>query len=156
MAKKVVRPSEKPTFDYGRVGSEWREAFQENMSAVSEATFTIQRQPHLREPIEPDDDADEEAIDRYNAALDKYDAAMQAFYEKRDAAMTLIKESPTTQKQLMAQVLVDVPRAWLLDDAPADIDWSNPDNLKFVSYDGYGKLLSIWIQGGGARAKAKN
>ncbi len=142
MAKKTPVATEQPTFDYGRVGTDWRDAFSKAMTDVTEAQFVINRPLPRSIADEDDTNYDEDKV--------------QAFYDKRDAALAVIKDSPTVQKNLMAQVLVDVPRGWLLDDAPEDIDWSKPDNLKYVSYDGYSKLLSVWIQGGGARAKAKN
>jgi len=156
MAKLVIKKGDQPTFDYNRVGTSWREEFTKSLNDVAEAGMVAQRPLTARPPTEIDSDADDETVDKYNAALEKYDKAVDAYYEKRDAAMALIREAPELQKRLMAQVLVDVPRAWLLDEAPDIIDWSNPDNLKYISYDGYDKLLTVWIQGGGARAKAKN
>jgi ABC-type Na+ transport system ATPase subunit NatA len=133
---------EQPTFDYGHAGMQWRDQFNENLTSVAEAQEVLNRK--LPKSIS---DEDSETYD---------EAKVQAFYDRRDAALATIKAAPAKQKELIAQVLVDVPRSWLLDDAPADIDWSDPDNLKYVSYDGYNKLLIIWIQGGGARRNAKN
>jgi hypothetical protein len=133
---------EQPTFDYGHAGSEWRDRFNETLTSVAEAQEVLNRR--LPKSIS---DEDSETYD---------EAKVQAFYDRRDAAFATIKAAPTVQKELMAQVLVDVPRSWLLDSAPEEIDWSDPDSLKYVSYDGYNKLLTIWIQGGGARRNAKN
>lgn len=45
--------------------------------------------------------------------------------EAREKFNELIDE----RQRLMAQVVTHVPRAWLVADAPDEIDWSNPDNL---------------------------
>ena len=43
---------------------------------------------------------------------------------------------------LIAQVLVSVPREWLIEGAPEDIDWKNPDNLyDFVLESRYNDLF---------------
>ena len=133
---------EQPTFDYSGAGMGWRDQFNESLTAVAEAQEILNRRLPKSISDEDSDSYDEEKV--------------QAFYYRRDAAFAAIKAAPTQQKELMAQVLVDVPRSWLLEDAPKEIDWSDPDSLKYVSYDGYNKLLNIWIQGGGARRNAKN
>lgn len=133
---------EQPTFDYSHAGPNWRDQFNESLTAITEAQEVLSRK--LPKSIS---DEDSETYD---------EAKVQAYYDRRDAALATIKAAPAQQKELIAQVLVDVPRAWLLDDAPEDIDWSDSDSLKYVSYDGYNKLLIVWIQGGGARRNAKN
>jgi hypothetical protein len=142
MVKMKKPEGEQPTFDYGHAGMEWRDRFNANLTAVAEAQEILNRR--LPKSIS---DEDSESYDENK---------VQAFYERRDVAFATIKAAPDQQKELIAQVLVDVPRSWLLENAPDEIDWSDPDSLKYVSYDGYNKLLTIWIQGGGARRNAKN
>ena len=47
---------------------------------------------------------------------------------KLDAHQKL-EELIVRRNELAAMVVVDVPREWLVKDAPAEIDWGNPDNL---------------------------
>jgi len=41
------------------------------------------------------------------------------------------------------QVLVSVPPSWLVDDAPADLDWSQPDSLGWLRQDRYRELQEL-------------
>jgi hypothetical protein len=44
---------------------------------------------------------------------------------------------------MISRILKTVPKAWLTTDAPAEIDWSNPDNLDYIQVDRYAQLLQL-------------
>lgn len=41
----------------------------------------------------------------------------------------------------LARVLVSVPRAWLVKDAPADLDWSDAESLNWIQGKKVGALM---------------
>ena len=46
---------------------------------------------------------------------------------------------------LMAQVITKVPAEWLVDDAPPDIDWKNPENLYDYVLEKHARDLYIGV-----------
>lgn len=125
--------AEKPTFDFTRVSKEWNHQFALSLTAVTKAEITLKRpQPKT----------------------DDYDVLTE-FYDKQEEALTVIERLAGEQAGMVAQVLVDVPRDWLLETAPDAIDWGDPASLNFVQADRYGEMLEM-IRNGEARSKAKN
>ena len=54
----------------------------------------------------------------------------------------------------MAQVLVDVPREWLIKDAPEELDWCKVESYDYIQEPRYGEILGL-LQTGEARTLAK-
>jgi len=125
--------AEKPSFDFTRVSKEWNHQFALSLTAVAKAEITLKR-PQPR--------------------TDDYDVLTE-FYDKQEEALTVIERLAAEQAGMVAQVLVDVPRGWLLANAPDEIDWSAADSLNYVQADRYGELLEM-IRNGEARSKSKN
>lgn len=71
--------------------------------------------------------------------LDKQIAAagpdddIDALLDKQDALMAQVE-------RILTRAIVSVPRDWLVDDAPDDIDWQ-ADGLKWVRADKFGSLF---------------
>ncbi len=133
--KAKSEPEEKATFDFRRVSRQWTESWYETSEKVSRAVNIMQR------PI-PDDLDDDEIQMRWDA---------------KDAALLTIKQAAAEQRALISQVLVDVPRSWLLVDIslPEMIDWRQVESLDFMHDEGFNKLLNM-VNSGEARNTAKN
>lgn len=135
MSAKTARP----VFDFSRVGKKWQDEFQASAETATRAGFTIQRPIRTRKADETDE---------------AYSDYVQAFYDAKDAAVGQVSTMQRTQTKLMAQVLVSVPREWLLPDAPEDLSWSDETALEYVQADYYEELLAM-IMNGEARRSAK-
>ena len=81
--------------------------------------------------------------------------AIDAHYKAVDEALDFLNELSDMQAKLVAQVLVDVPREWLIAGCPDDIDWSDFNSLDYVQEPRYADLLDL-IRTGEARSLAKN
>lgn len=44
---------------------------------------------------------------------------------------------------ILAPLIRAVPRSWLVDDAPADLDWKNPDSLDWLLRDRFQDLMTL-------------
>lgn len=98
----------KPTFNFDRVPYKWARQFGQVFAQLNLSATLMDA------PVRGDATEDDKARIR-QAKLE----AMEGFDElvsKRD--------------ELICRVLVDVPRDWLIDDAPEAIDWSDPANLQ--------------------------
>jgi len=91
-------------------------------------------------------------IDEDDQAYDDY---VQAFYDTRRDSAKMIREQGDIQSNLISVVLVDVPREWLLADAPEKIDWSKPESLDYIQVNHYLDILEQ-VRNGEARKLAKN
>lgn len=61
------------------------------------------------------------------------------------------------QERLLADVLVSVPREWLVPDAPQNLDWSNPESLNWLQEIYYSDLLTaLTNERSGVRENSKN
>jgi hypothetical protein len=129
-----------PKFDFSRVGKKWQEEFSQSAETATRASFTIQRP--LRKQRRDEED-------------DEYSDYVQKFYDDKEAAVDQVKAMGDVQTKLMVQVLADVPREWLLGNAPDVIDWSDVASLDYIQSDYYEELLDV-IRSGGARKNAKN
>lgn len=125
---------EKPTFDFGRVSRQWNRQFGRTLLRATELTIEMQRPA-----------PEKAAADEMNAHLDRMKAAMGQ-----------LESVATEQSELIAQVLVDVPREWLLKDAPEEIDWSVADNQDWLRADCYQKLLAMVQSGEAMQDASKN
>lgn len=128
-----------PVFDFSRVGKKWQDEFQASAEKASHAGFTMQRPLRKQKPDEDDD---------------TYGDYVQSFYDAKEAAVDQISIMQNTQTKLIAQVLVSVPREWLLVNAPEDLDWSKEASLDYIQSDRYEELLNL-VQSGEARKLAK-
>lgn len=77
-------------------------------------------------------------------------AAVDAHYKAVDEALDFLNELSDKQAELVAQVLVDVPREWLIAGSPELIDWSDFRSLDFVQEPRYADILEF-IRSGEAR-----
>jgi len=126
-------------FDYSRVGRQWQDQFAATADKVSRIIVMAER-PLRRQKAEETDEA--------------YDEYVQGFYDLKEHMGEDIRAQGKVQADLMAQVLVSVPREWLLPDAPEVIDWCNPDNLDLIQVSYYADMLEQ-VRSGEAMKKAK-
>lgn len=125
---------EKPTFDFGRVSRQWNRQFARTIQDATGITIDLQRPPP--EKATP--------------------AEMNAHLDRVNAAMNRLEDIANQQSELIAQVLVGVPRGWLLKDAPEEIDWSEADNLDWLRADCYQKLVAMVQSGEAMQEASKN
>lgn len=128
------------TFDYSKVGRKWQQQFIDSAEIVSRLMAQSERPLRRQKPGE-DDQA--------------YDDFVQEFYDRKEQFLGKIKEQSQFQASLICHVLSDVPREWLLPDAPEVIDWSDEASLEYIQAKYYAQILSD-VQSGEAMKKAKN
>lgn len=122
----------KPTFDFTKVGRQWSQQMNETIVMATKTQIALNRP----------------------APTGADNAALQAYYDALDHAADYLRCAGDEQAKLVTQVLVDVPREWLLVDAPADLDWSVLASLDWVQEHYYVEILGM-IQSGEARKNAK-
>lgn len=123
----------KPVFDFSGVSRQWSQSFMVTMQSAARAQLALER------PLRP--------------GLD--DDAIQAYFDAKDAALDKIGELSDQQLELVIQVLKTVPREWLIEGAPEDLDWSNKTSYDWIQDDRYTEILQL-VQSGEARKLAKN
>jgi hypothetical protein len=69
------------------------------------------------------------AVLQGDAKDDLSDDEQEMLTAGRLEAATQVNALMDRRNELAAMVLVDVPREWLVTDAPDAIDWSDPENL---------------------------
>jgi hypothetical protein len=118
---KVRRIDPQPTFDFTKVGRgfmrEWG-ASVERATRYTKVLMDLRPAGHSR------------------ADLEEFEALSDEYKEKFDA-------EADAQSDLICRILKSVPKTWLTDDAPADIDWSNPESLDYIQVDRYAQLLQL-------------
>lgn len=128
------------TFDFSKVGRKWQDQFAESADIVTRIIVNAERP--VRRKRDDEDDQD-------------YDDYVQAFYDNKELIGAQIREQAVFQAKLIVDVLIDVPREWLLPDAPEKIDWSNVDSLDYIQASYYGEIIEQ-VRSGSAMKKAKN
>lgn len=123
-----------PRFDFSRVSRRWNKQFSASIGKVTKAQIAMTR------PLPAGAD----------------DAAIQAHYDRMEAAVDTIETVADEQARLVCEVLVDVPREWLIEGAPKALDWSEPESLDWVRSDKYQEILFMIQTGEAARQAAKN
>lgn len=99
-----VMPDEpQPTFNFRKVKRSWVRQFQR---VDVKLMRVVNRMQSLY-----DSDATDAEIDEVMAQADAVEAEQDA---------------------MLCEVLVDVPRSWLVDGAPKKIDWGNPDSMEWL------------------------
>lgn len=58
-----------------------------------------------------------------------------------------LNQQAAEQRYIMSRVLVSVPRAWLDDEAPEELDWSQPESLEYVQEQRYAELIQAFTEG---------
>jgi hypothetical protein len=117
-----TQAQELPVFDFGRVSAVWGQEF-------SKVTREV-RIGMLLSETRPSDNASIETRMSHNQALVEY--------------LESVEDLDNRTNCLMAQVLVSVPRSWLIQGAPETIDWNDPKNiLAWVRNDKYMPLVQM-------------
>lgn len=109
---------EKPTFDFGDVSYKWARKMTSISSKLMLTGFTIG------------------AAAKETASEEDRSRLLQAQVQAMENVDALIDE----RDDLIAQVLVDVPRAWLISTAPAKIDWKDRASLEWIRADRFNDL----------------
>lgn len=124
----------RPVFDFSRVSRKWNKQFSASIATVTKAQIAMQR------PL-PAGATDEQ---------------IQAHYDRMDAAVDSLQTVADEQARLVCEVLLDVPREWLIEGAPAGLNWDDPESLDWVRSDKYQEILVMIQTGEAARQAAKN
>lgn len=128
-------PDEKPRFKLEFVSRRWAKEWLQVNSQIQRSTMLLQS--GMKEDATPAE------VQQVNVAR------MEAF----DAMDGLIAR----QEQMLADVLLDVPREWLVPDAPAKLDWSNRESLNWLVDDHYNDVLVALADArSGQRDNSKN
>lgn len=109
-----------PEFDLSQVNRNWRKRWVETTIRVTELQAALAT-------LEQPDGEDAQAA--------------QAWALKQVQAMREIQALAETQGELLAQVLVSIPREWLSADAPEELDWHDPESLGYVLEARYVELV---------------
>lgn len=117
----------KPTFDFTKVSRQWSKAMSASIQKATRAQLTLMRPA-------PTGNSD----------------AIQAHYNAQSEALDIVENISDEQAALVAQVLTNVPREWLIEGAPEALDWSNIDSFDWIQEPCYGEILNM-IQSGEAR-----
>jgi len=124
----------KPVFDFSQVSRRWNKAFASSISKATKAQIAMQRP--MPEGVTG--------------------AQVQAHYDAQLAAVEMLDTLGDEQAALVAQVLVNVPEAWLIKGAPKEMDWSDPESLDWIRADKYQALLQMIQTGEAYSNDAKN
>lgn len=114
----------KPTFDFTKVSRQWSKAMSASIQKATRAQLTLQRPA-------PTGDA----------------AAIQAHVDNQLAAIDVIENISDEQAELVAQVLKDVPREWLIEGAPDALDFSRIASFDWIQEARYGEILELLTTG---------
>jgi len=106
----IVDDRERPTFDFSRVGYGWDRRYRHEVGQIMASLAILRSQP--RRDLTPEQQAD--------------------FQLKQSTAYLEMDEAVERRDVLVTQVLQDVPRSWLVPDAPEEIDWSLSESLDHV------------------------
>jgi len=98
---------EQPTFDFSNISYGWSKRWASIVMKIDVDSALIDN------PARPD--ADPELVAQLRV--------------KRLEALNGWDDLVTQRDALLCEVLVSVPRGWLVLDAPDEIDWHNPDSL---------------------------
>lgn len=104
------------TFDMSKVGTRWKLQFRR--------ASTLQQR----------------AAKRYDETIEDLDATDEAVDEAWDA----FEAQYGHVTDMMMQLVVDVPRDWLVADAPSDIDWQAGGSFGYVRADREAEFLSAF------------
>lgn len=72
---------------------------------------------------------------RAQRKLDAMLADLDVADEDIDAQWAVVHDLLAQRDKLVVQVVRDVPRSWLVTDAPKEIDWSKPESLNYLRAD---------------------
>lgn len=131
MSEEKQKNEPQPTFDFSRVSRKWNQAFVASISKATRAQTAMLRPL----PGDADEDATQRHYDRVEQAINDLEALMEE------------------QAALIAQVLVDVPREWLIEGAPDGLDWGQTASLDWIQSGRYSEILEM-VQSGEARRQA--
>ena len=105
--------------DYSKIGRGWSKRITRLQADVSKANVVV--------------------IAKQND--DATDAQRFEFMKERAIAAETVADADEETDVLLTKVIVSVSRQWLLEDAPKDLDWSDPDSIEWVREDRYGELI---------------
>lgn len=85
-------------------------------------------------------------------------ARAQALMQRgtRDADVETLEQGYETLQSYLARAVVSVPRTWLVDDAPGNLDWGDPASFDWVRSSMMGELIRQMGEAQAPAAQAKN
>lgn len=123
-----------PKFDFSKVSRQWYRDFQSSLAQATRIQVILKREL-------TDEMSDEQA----DALLDRQEKALDEFEALGDH-----------QAELLVQVLIDVPREWLLANAPDEVDWSKAESLDYIQGNRYTEILELMMKKDIAGEDSKN
>ncbi len=140
---------QKPTFDFSKVSRQWSKAFSKSIMNATRAQIILNQPfPQLYIPKGTNKDAAQ-------LIRQQFQSDAQKLRVEQDEAVQIIEELGDEQAELVAQVLRFVPGEWLIEGAPAVLDWGEIESFDWIQEDRYAEILEM-IQSGEARILAKN
>lgn len=115
--------AEMPVFDFSQVNRRWRKRWLETQARGTEIQYG------LLEKIPPGEEASKEE----NVEFGRFSIL----------AIRELQAIGDEQAGLIAQVLESVPQDWLSDDAPDDLDWSDPESQGWLLEERFGDLVQM-------------
>lgn len=85
---------------------------------------------------------------KYQAASENKDLPLEERLEQMDKFMDEIQAT-------IGSCVVSIPRSWLVDDAPEELDWKDPRSLDWLESSRFEELISL-VSGQRAARNAKN
>lgn len=76
--------------------------------------------------------------------------------ETFDAALARFDALIDDYEQFLSRILVSVPRAWLVDNAPPDLNWTDPASLGWIRQEKYAELSDAAAEARRPESVSKN
>lgn len=68
-----------------------------------------------------------------------------------------VDEALSSMEQLLARSVISIPRSWLVDSAPDEVDWSDPDSFAaYLRGNRFNDLLTLFNESETPEAASKN
>lgn len=88
---------------------------------------------------------------RFSLLQSRMAAAQQALTRAADSedgealerAMERVDQAMADIQAMIASLVIELPRSWLVDDAPEDLDWSLPSTLDWLEASRFNDLLAL-------------
>lgn len=89
-------------------------------------------------------DIQQKRLARLNVQL--YDYDQYATDDAFEAALTQYRKMSMDVNGFLCRVLVSVPRAYLVENAPVKLDWNDPKSLQYIRHDKMRELRDLAIE----------
>lgn len=151
LEEKIELRKAQPTFNFKRMGA----LTQRKVMRLQTEQFELQR-----EQMRVQKEAAAAQADIRRLAKEDPDAEVdEALVAQLDAVVDFTNRSFEVSDQILEMMqpfIVDVPRGWLVEDAPGVIDWSKFESLDFIQARRLGDVTQSFLEQIGERYKPGN